>query len=205
MIHQSIKDLYYSLLYPCSYLLKPVYKLHYRALRNQCHKVHVGCGKNYLEGFINIDANFQRRVDYLLDTRAGLPFPDDSVEIIYSCHMLEHVHVTEAIEILKEWRRILSPAGYVRLTLPDFNYIFHILSGQAPANFPRSFDSRHGQAINFLFCDGQHKYAYSPELIEELALGLGFSKVVPASQEDCNISDLTSIEPGGSFSVNLFK
>jgi prepilin-type processing-associated H-X9-DG protein len=205
MIHQNVKDIYYTLLYPVSWVLKPIYKIHYKKRYRKCSKAQIGCGKNYLEGFINIDANFQRKPDYLLDVRVGLPFPNDSLDFIYSCHMLEHVHVTEAISILKEWYRVLSPTGYIRLTLPDFEHIIKILAGQEVCRFPREFNSTHGHAINFLFCDGQHKFAYSKQVIEELALKMGFLRVVSVGQEDDNISSLDKIEPYGSFSVNIYK
>jgi prepilin-type processing-associated H-X9-DG protein len=107
--------------------------------------------------------------------------------------------------MLKEWRRVLSPGGYVRLTLPDFEYIFQILDGRDECEFPRRFTSRQGKAINFLFCDGQHKFAYSKEVLEELALGIGFSAVVPASKTDAHIPNLSEIEPGGSVAVNVLK
>lgn len=168
-------------------------------------KTQIGCGQHYLDGFVNIDANFQRKTDYLLDVRAGLPFPDGSMEFIYSCHMLEHLHLTEAMRLLRECHRVLKPEGYMRLTLPDFEFVFRILEGAEESHFPRRFRSRHGQAINFLFCDGQHKYGFSKEVVEELALDLGFSKVVPVDTRDEHIANLADIEPGGSFSVNLFK
>ena len=173
--------------------------------QNHRDKAQIGCGQHYLDGFVNIDANFQRKTDYLLDVRAGLPFPDSSMEFIYSCHLLEHLHLTEAIRLLKECHRVLNPKGYMRLTLPDFEFVLRILSGDEESHFPRSFRSRHGQAINFLFCEGQHKYGFSREVVEELALDLGFSKVVAADSADENISNLAKIEPGGSFSVNLYK
>lgn len=205
VISQNIKDVYYLFLYPCSVILRPLYRLHYSMSQTHRDKTQIGCGQHYLNGFINIDANFQRRTDYLLDVRAGLPFPDCSMGFIYSCHMLEHLHVTEAIRLLKECHRVLKSEGYMRLTLPDFEFVFRILGGNEESNFPRRFRSRHGQAINFLFCDGQHKYGFSREVVEELALDLGFSKVVAAGPADENISNLAHIEPGGSFSVNLYK
>ena len=206
MIHQRAKDVYFALMYPCSKVLRPLYQVHYRLFRTACVKTQIGSGTNYLEGFVNIDANFQRRVDYLLDVRAGLPFPDSSMEFVYSCHMLEHLHVTEAISLLREFRRVLAPSGYIRLTLPDFEFIFQILEGRDLSEFPRRFMSRHGQAINFLFCDGQHRYAYSLDLLRELAGDVGFSRVEPADHHrDKHIPNLDAIEPGGSFSVNIFK
>lgn len=205
VIHQNFKDVYYLLLFPCSKVLRPVYRAHYRLFGAGKVKAQIGCGKNYLKDFINIDANFQRKIDYLLDVRAGLPFPDGSMEFLYSCHMMEHLHVTEAINLLKECKRVLSPNGYMRLTLPDFEFITAILSGDQVCDFPRKFKSRQGQAINHLFCDGQHKYGYSKEVIEELAGEMGFSKVIAVGNEDANIPNLFEIEPGGSFSVNIFR
>ena len=119
--------------------------------------------------------------------------------------MMEHLHITEAIDLLRECRRVLADEGYMRLTLPDFEYVLRILSGDGQSNFPRNFQSRHGQAINHLFCDGQHKYGFTKEVVEELALELGFSKIVSADIEDPNIANLPAMEPGGSFSVNLYK
>ncbi len=203
MVHQNFKDVYYLLLFPLSKILRPLYRAHYKLKRKKPERTQIGCGPNYLPGFVNIDANFQRKVDYLLDVRCGLPFPDNSMKFIYSCHMLEHLHITEAIELLKECRRVLAADGYMRLTLPDFEYVFRILAGDDECDFPRQFTSRQGQAVNFLFCDGQHKYGFTKEMIEELAKGIGFASVVSANGHDQNIPELH--EPGGSFSVNIFK
>ncbi|NVM20706.1 MAG: methyltransferase domain-containing protein [Desulfobacterales bacterium] len=204
MIHQKVKDVYYLLLYPVSFFLRFLYMMHYKIFRSEFTKIHVGCGRNYLSGFVNIDANFQRKADYLLDARVKLPFPDDTIDFIYSCHMLEHVHITEAINMLKDWYRVLKPSGYARLTLPDFEYAIQIASKKHEAKFPRAFDSPNGQAINFLFCDGQHKFAYAADVIEELASKIGFSKVEAAKEVDPHIES-TLMEPAGSFSVNLYK
>ncbi len=205
MIHQKIKESYYVLAYPASRLLRPVYKLHYRTFRSDNLKLHIGSGLHYLDGFINIDANFQHKVDYLLDVRVGLPFPDNSLSFIFSSHTMEHLYVDEAIKLLEECRRVLKPSGYMRLTLPDFEFALRIVSGQEASDYPRHFDSRLGQAINFLFCDGQHKYAYTKEIMYELGPQAGFSSVEVAPSEDPNVLNLQAIDPGGSFSVNLFK
>ena len=205
MLHQKFKNIYYSFLYPISLISLPFLKIHYKIFKSNITKIHVGCGENYLKGFINIDGIILFKNDYLIDIRVGLPFPDNSMDFIYSCHMLEHVYIDEAINILKEWYRVLKPSGYVRLTLPDFQYVLKINAKEIQTYFPRSFSSSSGQAINFLFCDGQHKYAYSIELIEELALSIGFSKVILAEDKDSNILIENLNEPPGSFSVNLFK
>ena len=204
MVAQGIKEFYYLLLYPLSKVLCPIYRVRYQFKRNPPRKVHIGSSYKLLPGFVNIDGNFQRRPDCTLDVRAGLPFPDDSIEFIYSCHMLEHIYVYEAIVVLRECHRVLRPGGYVHLTLPDFNYVFDILQNGAVATFPRPFKCREGQAVNWLFCDGQHKYGYTHTVVAELAEKAGFARVEPASLNDPHIPGLIE-DPGPSFSTNLYK
>ncbi len=205
MLHQNLKEVYYFVLYPLSKVLRPIYRAHYALARGKKDKVHIGCGPHYIKGFVNIDSNFQRKVDYLLDVRCGLPFPDNSMEFIFSSHMMEHLYINEAIELLRDCHRVLKSDGYMRLTLPDFEFAFRILAGDENSEFPRRFVSRQGQAVNFMFCDGQHKYGYTKEIIKELALELGFSSVAPAPDDEQNIPNVHELDPGGSFSVYLFK
>jgi predicted SAM-dependent methyltransferase len=204
MISQGMKDFYYLLLYPLSRMLCPVYRFYYQMKNDPPRKVHIGSSYKMLPGFVNIDGNFQRGADCTLDVRAGLPFPDESIEFIYSCHMMEHIHIYEAIVLLRECRRVLRAGGYLHLTLPDFNYVFDILHNGALATFPRSFKSKEGQAINWLFCDGQHKYAYTHTVVAELAEEAGFARIEAASLDDPHIPNLIE-DPGASFSVNLYK
>ena len=55
-------------------------------------------------------------------------------------------------------------------------------------------------------CDGQHKYAYTDEMVEELAMDIGFECVERAANDrDANIREGSLSEPDGSFSVNIYK
>lgn len=203
MIAQQIKDAYYGVALLASKLLRPLYAVHYRARRRDVTRVHIGCGANYISGFINIDGNVYRRVDYVLDIRAGLPFPDASIEFIYSCHMLEHIYINDAIAALGEWRRVLRAGGYIRLAVPDFAYALRILAGEVESKFPRAFRSWEAQAANFIFCDGQHKFVYSKSIIDEISAAVGFARVEWAGVTDKNLPLLD--EPVGSVVVNIFK
>ena len=48
-------------------------------------------------------------------------FPNESVSVIYSSHTLEHGSFGdgELEDTLKEWRRVLNPAGLLLLSVPD--------------------------------------------------------------------------------------
>ena len=83
-------------------------------------KVHLGCGKRYLSGFVHVDLIDAPHIDYQHDVRTLPMFSDGSVELIYACHVLEYFDRSEALEVLQEWRRVLSEGGVLRLAVPDF-------------------------------------------------------------------------------------
>ena len=82
-------------------------------------KVHLGCGNQYFDGYINVDSDDTERVDVVADARS-LPFKNNSVETIEAYHLLEHIPRQEIQEMLKEWQGVLSPHGRVIVESPDF-------------------------------------------------------------------------------------
>jgi SAM-dependent methyltransferase len=54
----------------------------------------------------------------------SIPEPDRSIEVLYTCHMLEHLDRQEAALFLNEARRVLAPKGIIRIAVPDLR--FHI-------------------------------------------------------------------------------
>lgn len=83
-------------------------------------KVHLGCGDKYLDGFVHIDMAAYDHIDYQRDVRDLSCFEDNSVSLIYACHVLEYFDLQEAVDVLKEWQRALKPGGILRLAVPDF-------------------------------------------------------------------------------------
>ena len=54
------------------------------------------------------------------DARKRLKFKKESVDVIYSAHMLEHLYFVEAMKFLKECHRILKKDGLIRIVVPNF-------------------------------------------------------------------------------------
>jgi hypothetical protein len=68
-------------------------------------KYHLGCGGVFIPGFLNIDSNNDLQIGriytnhqgiegaYFLnyDLRSGVPGEDNTLELIYHCHFLEHL------------------------------------------------------------------------------------------------------------------
>lgn len=56
---------------------------------------------------------------HLLSDCKNLPFKDNSLDFIYSSHLLEDFYWHEILLILKEWIRIIKPRGRIILYQPD--------------------------------------------------------------------------------------
>jgi hypothetical protein len=78
-----------------------------------------GCGTRYASGWTNIDfhgdGNHVRRVNLL----AGFPFPDNSFDVAYSSHVLEHFTPQQGAFLIREACRVLKPGGTLRTVVPD--------------------------------------------------------------------------------------
>lgn len=84
-------------------------------------KLHLACGHDYTEDFINVDlyAPEDAKCDVRFDVMK-LPYPDNSVDEIKAFHIIEHFHFFEIEQVLKEWYRVLKPGGRLWLETPDF-------------------------------------------------------------------------------------
>jgi predicted SAM-dependent methyltransferase len=80
-------------------------------------RLNIGAGETPIPGFLSIDAKTG-------DDAFRLPYPDGSVDEVYSSHCLEHLHHTRTLEALTEWVRVLRPGGRLRVAVPDFDRVF---------------------------------------------------------------------------------
>ena len=89
-------------------------------------KLHLGCGKRYLDGFVHVDLAEFDHVDFIT-TLGNLEMIDaESVDEIYSSHAFEYYDRFAGLEVLKEWRRVLKWGGKIFLTVPDFDQLISI-------------------------------------------------------------------------------
>jgi SAM-dependent methyltransferase len=63
-------------------------------------------------------------------------FQDNSFDFIYAEHFYEHLFMDEAVELLKECRRILKPHGVIRIVVPDAD--LRQYAKPEPLGFPSS-------------------------------------------------------------------
>jgi SAM-dependent methyltransferase len=87
-------------------------------------KLHLGCGEKKLKGFVNIDIRKDVSPDVIDDISNLKEFHNDSIDLIYVCHVLEHFGRHEYLDILKKWKNILKPGGTLRISVPDIEGVF---------------------------------------------------------------------------------
>ena len=96
-------------------------------------KIHLGCGKRVIAGWVNVDCFRGPGIDFTGDLRRPLPFADGSARLIYSEHVLEHLQMEDALQLLQECKRVLAPDGILRIGIPDAEiYLRAYISGDQP-------------------------------------------------------------------------
>lgn len=86
-------------------------------------KINIGCGNRTIDGWINIDI-FSDKDGVVTDDVSTLhTIEDQTVDVIYASHVLEHFGRHEIDDILKVWSRKIKPGGLLRIAVPDFEAV----------------------------------------------------------------------------------
>jgi SAM-dependent methyltransferase len=178
MISRELKAMYYGLMkYPMR-LNGKIYKT-FRAPRHGLVRVQLGPGqKNYLPGWINVDANFiTARCDVWANLEDPLPFRDNTVDVFYSHHVVEHLPDRYLITHFREMHRCLKPGGMFRVGGPNGDTAMRKYlenDGAWFSDFPDPHDSVGGKLVNFVFCRNEHLTLLTPSYLSEIAAAAGF-------------------------------
>ncbi|MFN0040742.1 MAG: class I SAM-dependent methyltransferase [Burkholderiales bacterium] len=136
--------------------------------------VHIGCGEIDSPEFINVDAQPYPHVHYVRNDITDLSmFEARSVDLIYMCHVLEHVHRKEIFDVLAEFRRVLKPGGVLRISVPDFDRILTMYesTGRDPDGIMSPLLGSHYNAYDI------HYWVFTERSLSAILLKAGFSAV----------------------------
>lgn len=120
--------------------------------------------------------------DIRMDLLEPFPFPDQSVDLIYSSHVLEHFSTRELESILQECLRVLKPGSKISVCVP--NAVIYV---DAYLN-PKSFDTEgccgykpaydFYSSIDYLnyvaYMGGQHRHLFDLENLLAMLSKNGF-------------------------------
>ena len=150
------------------------------------------------------------------DLRNPLPFPDQSMSIVYASHLLEHLYLTEAQALLKECYRVLRSGGVIRIVVPDLrsliNDYLQSISKQSHDSVPAAdrlnerlllrHPSPPGGSLLYRLYLGvndfhTHKWVYDVDSLTGHIRKAGFSEVAERGFLDSRISDVQAVEMPG--------
>lgn len=81
-------------------------------------KLNLGCGNDPKVGFINLDYRQLPGVDVVRDVLRGLPFADETFDLVESENFLEHIPQTDVIFVMNEIWRVLKKGGTAHHIVP---------------------------------------------------------------------------------------
>jgi len=157
--------------------------------------LHLGCGSNILEGWINIDIKGRPGITPWDLTR---PFPVESgtISFIFSEHFIEHVTLEQATNILRECHRMLRPEGVLRISTPDLRMLINVyLSGRLSDWTDVGWTpSTPCQMLNEGMRLWSHRFIYDTDEINRILEETGFQKVKRVRWRESEHQELTGLE-----------
>ena len=141
-------------------------------------RLHLGCGNIRLAGFCNVDILNTPAVDVVSDISKLDNFADNSIDLIYACHVLEHFSHDEAVRVLRRWYEVLAPGGELRVSVPDIDRIVKIYNDnwqhfQTPGHSPWIGLLYGGQGDPYDF----HKTGFNFCWMRHLLDGIGYTDI----------------------------
>ncbi len=81
--------------------------------------LNIGCGAKFHPDWFNVDMASNSPYVIAHNVLKGLPFDDDSLEVVYLSQVLGHFPKEKAAEVVKSCYRVLKHGGFIRVVTPD--------------------------------------------------------------------------------------
>ena len=182
MLKKLRKSLKLQLLFIRRRLVKPSFP------KNSNGKVlvHIGCGRKNRPEFINVDAQPFPHVHIVTDDIACLgDFDTGSVDLVYMCHILEHVKRNDLKNVLSEMKRILKCGGVLRLSVPDFDCLIEVYNASGKDINVISRQLMGGQDHEYNI----HYSVFNRQRLSKLLKEVGFQGVMTWDPDNCQYHD----------------
>lgn len=137
-------------------------------------KLYLGCGTNVKEEYINVDQYVFAPNVINIDI-FNLPIENNTVDEIFTEHMLEHLSKYEVPQALKEWARVLKVDGKLVMNLPNLEWCLQQwLAKPEKERWGWQLDTIFGLQTH----PGEfHKTGFSKPRLHQLLTGAGFKEI----------------------------
>jgi predicted SAM-dependent methyltransferase len=150
-------------------------------------KLHLGCYGKKIEGFVNVDIREEVKPDLVDNVFELKKVENNSAELIYASHVLEHADYIESEAALKRWHQVLKSGGVLRLSVPDME-----------AHFAHYFYHKNLRALNSALWGSQrhpydyHKNGWDFNQLKKELIEIGFTDIKRydwRKTEHCSVDD----------------
>lgn len=147
-------------------------------------KLHLGCGSEYLPGYINIDNNPEVRADLHMDIMAlDSAFAPASVDEILMIHSFNYLNLWQALDFLRKAATLLCSEGVLVIETPNMlKAIDKICSsfGENVSEYLEGIRALHAFGMDQIErreCFMPYAFSWSPWHLEVELKRAGFSNV----------------------------
>jgi predicted SAM-dependent methyltransferase len=169
-------------------------------------KLHIGCGKNILPDWLNMDYLPLSRESLYLDARRPFFLKGDTFDYVFSEHMIEHISYNYGLKMLTECRRVLKPLGKLRISTPDLAFIVNLYRPQksvleqeyikwaADLFFHRNPNVNEVFVINYFMRNWGHTFIYDEATLRNAMTTAGFTNIVKCDLQESEDPALRYLE-----------
>jgi len=135
-------------------------------------KLNLGCGGDYKEGHLNVDA-FDSTVADKIMSSTDLKISDNTVDEILASQLIEHLGIVGSIYTFSECLRVLKPSRQLIIETPNLQITFEkYVKGDREAR-KNLLPWIHGVDIPGMM----HRFCYPDDLLEETLKKIGFVNI----------------------------
>jgi predicted SAM-dependent methyltransferase len=170
-------------------------------------KLNLGCGGHILKGWINSDILDIQDEMVFIDVRDALPFGQDSLDYIFSEHLLEHLEYEEGTYLMSQCFRTLKTGGVLRISTPDLAFLIDVYENENTENHEYidwAFDfywpdrkKSKALALNYYLTSWGHKCIYDEELLCDTLSQVGFKDIHKVAIGKSGFQELQGLEKHG--------
>lgn len=187
-------------------------------LSNTFKKYNLGCGPKIYQKFLNVGYWHQLEPERIYkdlngtnntfmlnhDLRLGIPAGDNSLDLVYHSHMLEHLSYIEGIKFIQECYRVLRPGALMRVLVPDLelwinayvsNNNFFFEQYRNYGGIEKELYVSKAAVFMGMLHNHEHKCGYDFESLSWVLNHVGFVDIRKTLYALGEVEDLETIEP----------
>ena len=136
--------------------------------------------------------NVAKELGVIYGDATKLPFENSSMDLVYSCHTVEHLYEEDFLKFMSEADRVLKPDGVFRMVIPDLSlYVKKYLESGDADQFCEMLHMSDRKKLNFadkiallIFGNRKHKWMYD---------GASMKKYI---EQHSKFNDVKILKPG---------